>query len=38
MISVEECLNKIRPCLKSIINNLKKSDTWRIQLTITIND
>ena len=23
-------LNKIRPYLKDIINNLKKSDTWKI--------
>ena len=31
-------LNKIRPYLKKdIINNLKKSDTWKIQSTITIN-
>ena len=35
-ISVEEYLNKIRPYLKDIINNLKKSDTWKIKLTITI--
>ena len=31
---VEEYLNKIRPYLKDIINNLKKSDTWKIQLII----
>ena len=37
ILSVEEHLNKIRPYLKGIINNLKKSDTWKIQLTITIN-
>ena len=37
ILSVEECLNKIRPYLKGIINNLKESDTWKIQLTITIN-
>ena len=36
-ISVEECLNKIRPYLIDIINNLKKSDTWKIQLTIANN-
>ena len=30
-------LNKIRPCLKNIINNLKKSDTWKIQLRIANN-
>ena len=28
--SVEEYLNKISPYLKDIINNLKKSDTWKI--------
>ena len=37
ILSVEEYLNKIRPYLKGIINNFKKSDTWKIQLTITIN-
>ena len=26
--------NKVRPCLKDIISNLKKSDKWKIQLTI----
>ena len=36
-LSVKKYLNKIRPYLKDIINNLKKPDTWRIQLTITIN-
>ena len=30
MLSVEEYLNKIRPYLKDIINNLKKSDTRKI--------
>ena len=34
MLSIEEYLNKIRPYLKDIINNIKKSDTWKIQLTI----
>ena len=34
-LSVEEYLIKIRPYLKDIINNLKKSDAWKIQLTIT---
>ena len=28
--SVEEYLNKVSPYLKDIINNLKKSDTWKI--------
>ena len=36
-LSVEECLNKIRRYLKDIINNLKKCDTWKIQLTIENN-
>ena len=36
-LSIEEYLNKIRPYLKDIINNLKKSNTWKIQLTIAIN-
>ena len=36
-LSVEENLNKIRPYLKDIINNLKKSDTCKIQLTIDKN-
>ena len=29
--------NKIRLYLKDIINNLKKSDTWKIQLKIAMN-
>ena len=33
-LSVEEYLNKNSAYLKDIINNLKKSDTWKIQLTI----
>ena len=33
----EEYLDKIRPYLKDIINDLKKSDTWAIQLRTTIN-
>ena len=33
-LSVEEYLNEIRPYLKDIINNLKKIDTGKIQLTI----
>ena len=37
ILSVEEYLNKIRPYLKDIINNLKKSDTWKIQLTVANN-
>ena len=37
ILSAEEYLNKIRSYLKDIINNLKKSDTWKIQLTIANN-
>ena len=37
ILSLEEYLNKIRPYLKDIINNLKKSDTWKIQLIIANN-
>ena len=33
----EEYLNTIRPYLKDITNNLKKSDTWKIQLAIANN-
>ena len=36
-LPVEEYLNKIAPYLKGIINNLKKSNAWKIQLTIANN-
>ena len=36
-LSVEEYLNKTRSYLKDIINDLKKSNTRKIQLTIAIN-
>ena len=36
-LSVEVYLNKIRPYLKDIVNNLKESDMWKIQLTIANN-
>ena len=36
-ISVEKYPNKIGPYLKDIISNLKKSDCWKIQLTIVNN-
>ena len=36
-LSVEKYLNKIRPYLKNIINNLEISATWKIQLTIANN-
>ena len=32
MLSVEQYPNKIRPYLKDIISDLKKCDTWKIQL------
>ena len=34
---MKEYLNKIKPYLKDIINNLKKCDTCKIQLTIASN-
>ena len=37
MLLVEEYLNKIRPYLKDIVNNLKESLMEKIQLTITNN-
>ena len=37
IISVKEYLDKIRPYLKDIINDLKKPDTQKTQLKITIN-
>ena len=30
-------INKIKPYLKDMIHDLKKSDTWKSQLTIAIN-
>ena len=30
-LSVEECLNKNSTYLKDVVNNLKKSDSWKIQ-------
>ena len=36
-LSIKKYLNNTRPNLKDIINNLKKSNTRKIQLTITIN-
>ena len=36
-LSVEEYFNKVRPYLKGIINELKKSDTWKIQVAIAIS-
>ena len=37
ILSVEEHFDKIRPYLRDIINDLKQSSTWKIQLIITIN-
>ena len=37
ILLVEEYLNKIRPYLREIVNDLKESDTCKIQLTTTIN-
>ena len=34
---MNEYLHEIKPYLKCIINKLKISDTWKIQLTIAIN-
>ena len=35
-LSDEEYLNKIKPPIKDIIIDLKKSNTWKIRLTTTI--
>ena len=34
---MKKYLNKTRPYLKDIINYVKKSDTWKIQVTIANN-
>ena len=36
-LSIEEYLKKIRQYLKDIMNDVKKFDLWKIQLTIAIN-
>ena len=36
-LSIKEYLDKMKPCLRDIIINLQKFDTWKIQLTIAIN-
>ena len=36
-LSLKEYLDKIKPYLKDIINNLKKSGMWKIPLTIACN-
>ena len=37
IVSINEFLDVTKSYLKDIINNLKKSDTWKIYLTIAIN-
>ena len=37
ILSVDEYLDKIRQYLKDITNELKKSDTLKIKLTVTIS-
>ena len=34
ILSVEEYLDKVIPCLKDIVNDPKKSDTWKVQLKV----
>ena len=36
ILSVEKYLDKTRPYLRKITNGLKQSDTWKIELPITI--
>ena len=36
-LSLDEYLNKIKPCLRNIIIYLQNPDTWKIQLKIAIN-
>ena len=35
-ISIKEYLDKTKPYFKGCINNLRKPDTWKIQLTLAI--
>ena len=37
LLSVKECFYETKPYLKDIINDLKKSDTWKMRLNIAIN-
>ena len=37
ILSAEEYLDKIRPYLRDIVNDLKQSDTLKVQLKITIS-
>ena len=36
-LSVTECLNEIKPYLRDVRITLQKSDTWKVELTNTIN-
>ena len=36
-LSIKEYVDKTKPSLEDIINNLKRSYIWKIQLTIAIN-
>ena len=36
-LSSKEYLDKVKPCLRDIIINLQKFDTWKIESTIAIN-
>ena len=36
-LSIEEYFNKTKSYLKDIMNKIKKSDTWKFQLTIEMN-
>ena len=36
-LSIKKYFDVVKPYLKDIMNNLKKSDKWKIQLTIPIN-
>ena len=37
MLPIKEYLNKIRPYLSNMINNLETQGKWKIQLSIAIN-
>ena len=37
MLSVEEYVNKTWPYLRDLVNDLKQSNTWKIQSAITIH-
>ena len=36
-LSLEEYLNRVKPYFQNSINDLKKSDTWKTQITIATN-